>query len=68
MELGHLSEKQTIKVEDFPERQVLRIEGIEYSYDMLKAFGEGGLAVGSVFKIVERKDGIIELKILEWNG
>jgi len=54
-----------IKYRDNPERQYLEIEGINYSYEILKAWGEGGLPIGSVFQIVERKDGNIALKAIK---
>jgi hypothetical protein len=38
------------------------IEGIRYSGDLFRTFGVHGCPVGSVVRIVERKDGIVWLQ------
>jgi len=40
--------------EDIPEKRIMRIEGINYSYELLKAFGQDGFPIGAILKIIER--------------
>jgi hypothetical protein len=48
MSTGH-----PLLVHDDPRLQVLTIEGVKYSYDFFRALGDGGLKIGSSFRIVK---------------
>lgn len=47
---------EKLDFKDFPEKHMIRIEGINYDYALLKAFGKGGLAIGAILQIVKRDD------------
>ena len=42
-----------LSIEDMPDRETIKIEGIEYSYELFKAWGIGGFPAGTAF-VVER--------------
>lgn len=48
-----------LKVRQYPHSKTIEIEGVKYSYEILKAWAAGGLAIGASMRIVERKDGIV---------
>lgn len=48
--------EEKLDFKDFPEKHMIRIEGINYDYALLKAFGKGGLAIGAILQIIKRDD------------
>jgi len=52
-----------LKFKDYPEKQVIEIEGINYSYELFKGFG-GELKLYEPFVVIERKKGIISINRL----
>lgn len=56
-----MAEKK-LKFEDFPEKHMIRIEGINYDHALLKAFGKGGLAIGAILQIIKRDDKTVEFE------
>lgn len=53
-----------LKFKDYPEKQMIEIEGIKYAYVVFKEFG-GGLKLNTPFEIIERKDGVITINRLK---
>jgi len=45
-------------------KQVVKIEGINYSFDLFRGFGTGrsGIALNQPFQVIERKDGVIVIE------
>jgi len=52
-----------LKFKDYPEKQMIEIEGINYSYELFKGFG-GELKLYEPFVVTERKKGIISINRL----
>lgn len=51
---------------DYPEQQMIEIEGVKYSYGVFRHLGIGGLKEGTKVQIVKRPDnGYLTLKKLE---
>jgi hypothetical protein len=51
--------KKKLKIKDDPIHRVLKIEGINYSYEFFIALGRKGLPVGEAVKIISRENGVI---------
>jgi len=54
----------SLKIKDYPEKEIIEIEGIKYSYCIFKGFGSG-LKLNEPFMIIKRKDGIITIDSLK---
>ncbi len=48
-------------------KDLMTIEGINYSGDLFRAWGEGGMELGTLFRITDRKDGVISVERVEEN-
>lgn len=46
----------SLDYEDYPDEQIIKIEGIKYSYGFFKALSGKGLPEGEKFEIVKRKE------------
>lgn len=46
------------------QRDILTVEGINYSGEMFREFGIHGLELGTAFQLIERHDGAIILERL----
>jgi len=54
-----------LKIKDYPEKKIINIEGINYSYGFFESLGIEGLSVGSNFKIVKRENETITVERIE---
>jgi len=57
-DLKRLNIRQNVK------KQVVKIEGINYHFDLFRGFGTGrsGIALNQPFQVIERKDGVIVIE------
>jgi len=55
------SDGSGLDVVDHPERGVLEIQGVKYSYQLFAALGVGGLNPGRLFTVLQREDGTVTL-------
>jgi len=61
-------DRKPLRIKDDQFSGVIEIEGIKYSYEMFQQLGVGGalsMAVGDVFQIIERGDGVLVLRRLD---
>lgn len=47
------------------ERQTIEIRGIVYSLEVFAALGEGGVDIGTKFRLVERADRVVTIERLK---
>jgi len=71
-ELGEQLPDAEIILKDTPELKIIdkpgwwvEINGIRYTYALLQAWGEGGIAVGGKFEITKREEHYFELHRLD---
>ena len=64
VETGWGSDLKRLRVKQDVKKQVVKIEGINYHFDLFRGFGTGrsGLALNRPFKIIKRKDGVIAVE------
>ena len=55
-------DNKKLNVEDFPEKQVIRIEGINYAYEFLRTWGQSGLPIGAILEIKARDDDTVTVE------
>ena len=55
-------DNKKLNIEDFPEKQVIRIEGINYAYEFLRTWGQGGLPIGAILEIKARDDDTVTVE------
>ena len=51
-----------MKIEDFPEKKMVRIEGLDYDYLFFELLGKHGVPVGAIIEVVKRDDNLISLE------
>jgi hypothetical protein len=58
-----------LKVRQNIEKEVIKIEGINYSFDLFRGLGIGkcSIALNQPFKILKRKDGVIVIERIKNN-
>ena len=64
MPIGVKPEDLVLNFEDFPHERIIRIEGINYSYELFKAFGVDGFPIGTTLKIIKRDSGMVAVERL----
>jgi len=64
VETGWGSDLKRLRIRQNIKEQVVKIEGINYSFDIFRGFGTGrsGLALNEPFQIIKRQDGIIAIE------
>jgi len=65
-----MKKKEKLHYQDYPENQIIKIEGVPFAYDFFKFLGKTkkGLNIGQKFMIVERKDdGTVTIQKLKDN-
>lgn len=58
---------EQLKIKDYPEKEIVEIEGIRYSYNFFKEFSIG-MAKGTKFEFMKRENGVIGLSRLKDNS
>ncbi len=44
----------SLDIKDFPASEIIRIEGINYSYDFFREWGKDGIPEGTLFRFEKR--------------
>jgi len=70
IEVRWASDSERLKIRQNIKKQVVNIEGINYSFDLFRGFGIGrsGLALNEPFQIIRREDGVIAIKKIKKTG
>ncbi len=45
-----------LKIVDFPDVECIEIAGVRYSYNLFKCWGDGGMKINTLFRIIKRSD------------
>jgi len=63
------SKPTRLKVRQNIEKEVVKIEGINYTFDLFRGLGMGkcGLALNEPFQIIKREDGAIAIEKIKNN-
>ena len=51
-----------IKIIDYPDKQIVEIEGVNYHYSLFYKFGIHGMKAGQLFKLISRKSRVLEIE------
>ena len=62
------TDPKILTIKDDPKHQIIEIEGIRYSYALFQLWGTYGLPLNTIFKLVNRKDGVITIAKIDEEG
>jgi len=51
-----------LKIEDFPEKKIMRIEGLDFDYEYFRLLGTCGCPIGAIIEVIKRGDNVITLE------
>ena len=57
-----MNDTKKLKIEDFPEKNMMRIEGLDYDYEFFRLLGKHGLPIGAIIEVIKRDDNFITLE------
>ena len=53
---------QKLDIKDYPDKKIIEIEGVKYSYALFTSWAKYGLPVDIPFKIVRKNDDVVYLE------
>lgn len=64
VETGWCSVPKRLRIRQDLKREVVKIEGINYSFDLFRGLGTGRCSLGlnEPFRVIKRKDGVIAIE------